>query len=494
MNYFRDTSRGLYDTNFDFLNDSKALFPSKEVRERNSVYRFCRKLNNGSYASNKRLIAMIDGISSEIDYKTLSINYFKLLTNKMADVVFNNDFSIRTGDIERDKKVLKLVDDTCWIDGIRKAFKKSTIYGTSFIKTYKGGVSAFDPLNAFVIVDEHNKSKIKGYVLYEYIYTNEGGVKTLSHVRFEIHFCGSIFEIVKRYSGSIHYGTVGHSVDFNYNGRLIKASGMWYQTGIDDCELVKMLSINTESDSVYGASLYDDIKDVVFAVEQRLSSEYHSLNNLQNPFLVIGASAIQTDQKTGERSVKLIDNKILVQREGDGVVPSFVSPEYKLDASEAFIETARDLVYELSELSKCYMTGEFSGSLSTESIDSLMKSAIDKANRLLTEVYYSIRDSLYALCRLNDIEITKADINITFNLGRTDDQTKIMDICQKAIDSKLLSRASLREKYFGYNKEQSIEEDRLIQSESRPDLEHYSDIIKNLNNDLDFEQKDESSE
>ena len=466
MDLYRKTSRGKYDTDFSFMKSGNTIFPSKEVRQRNSVYRFRFKEFNGSYSENKQLIAMVDGVETEINYKTLSTNYFKLLTNKMSDLIFNNDITIKTGDIKRDKEIYALVDRTGWINEIRKAFKKATIYGDSCIKTYAGGVSAFNPLNCFKIVDAHDINKTLAYCLYEYLYTETGGVRYLTHIRFEIHFKGKIFEQVKLYSGNYRSGSIGKAVDYKYRGRDISKEGNWYDTGVDDCELIQWLTVNQEADGVYGESLYADIQDLVFALEQRLSSEYYSLNNLQNPFLVIGASAIQTDQRTGERSVKLINNKILVQKEGDGVKPEFVTPEYKLESSEQFIETVRDLIYELSELSKSYLSGQYSGNPSEESINNLIKSAIDKGNRLITEMYYAFRDSLYVLCRLNGINITKEEINIGFNVGRTDDDMKIIEICEKAVNNKILSKATVREKYFGYNKEQSDAEDVQIEIEN----------------------------
>ena len=495
MDLYRKTSRGKYDTDFSFMKSGNAIFPSKEVRDRNAVYRFRAKEFNGSYADNKGLIAMIDGVETEISYRTLSTNYFKLLTNKMSDLIFNNDITIKTGDINRDKEICALIEKTGWSNEIRKAFKKATIYGDACIKTYAGGVSAFNPLNCFKVVDIHDVSKTLAYCLYEYLYTETGGVRYLTHIRFEIHFKGKIFEQVKLYTGNYRSGSIGKAVDYKYRNRDISKDGNWYDTGIDDCELIQWLTVNQEADGVYGESLYADIQDLVFALEQRLSSEYYSLNNLQNPFLIIGANAIETDQKTGQRSIKLVNNKILIQKEGgSSVKPEFVTPEYKLDASEQLVDTIRDLIYELSELSKSYLSGQYSGNPSEESINNLIKSAIDKGNRLITEMYYAFRDSLYVLCRLNGIDIVKEDININFNVGRTDDGMKVIEICEKAVNNKIFSKATVREKYFGYNKEQSDAEDRQIEIENNSASQQENTISENCeqtsNNEVEIKNKE----
>lgn len=494
MDLYRQISKGNYDTDLSFIRSGNRAFPSREVRDRNTVYRFRGKEFDGSYAKNKRLIAMIDGVESEIEYRTLSTNYFKLLSNKMTDLVFNNDISVKTGDIKRDKDVNALIEKVNWVSEIRKAFKKSTIYGDACIKTYVGGVSAFNPTNCIKIVDVHNISRVIAYCLYEYLYQETDGVKYITHIRFEIHFKGKVYEQVNMFSGSYVYGSIGKKVDYKYKDRIIPKEGIWYDTGVDDCEMIQWLNINQEADGVYGDSLYSDIQDLVFALEQRLSSEYYSLNNLQNPFLIIGAHALQTDQRTGERSLKLINNKILIQQENNGVEPKFVAPEYKLDASEELVSTIRDLIYEMSEISKSYLSGQYSGNPSEESINNLIKSAIDKASRLETEVYTVFRDSLYVLCRLNGIEIKKEDITINFNIGRADDGLNIMNICEKAVTNKILSKATVREKYFGYNKEQSDEEDRQIEIENSSNSEQIVEIDNNgeqtSNNEVEIKDKE----
>ena len=466
VDMYRVLSKGQYDNDFSFLNYNSS-FPSREVQGRNAVYRFRHKQYTGEYARNKNLIARINDVESEIPYKVISVNYFKLLTNKMTDLVFNNEINIKTGDVIRDKEIAKLIERTNWIKSIRKAFKLCTEYGDACIKTYKNGVSSFSPLNCFKVVDESNIEKVKAYVLYEPLYTNIGGVKNLRYMRFEIHFKGKIFECVRDYIGSFAGGTVGLPVSVKYKDRIIPKDGIWYDTGIDDCELISWLSINEEADGVYGESVYQDIQDIVFAIEQRLSINQHLLDNSLTPFLIVGADMIETyhdGNNIEHRRLKLIDGKFLASfGDGDNVKP--IELNYNLTNSENMLGILQSFLYEISEMGKTYLSGEYSGNISEETLNNTIKSAIDKGNRLITEMYYSFRDSLYVLCKLNDIDINKEDITIIFNIGRTDDDQKVADICKTLIESGVLSKATTREKYFGYNKEQSDEEEKQIEYE-----------------------------
>lgn len=472
IDLYRLLSKGQYDTDFSFLN-SGSDFPSKEVVGRNIVYNYRHKQYTGEYANNKRLIARIQDREQEIPYKVISLNYFKLLTNKMTDLVLNNDIAVKTGDITRDKEINNLIEKTNFIEGLRRAFKMGTEYGDVCIKTFKKGISPFSPLNAFKVVDKSNTNNVKAIVIYELLYDENDKTKTYRYIRFEIHLEGKIFEIVKQYDSGLYNGKyggrVGNGIDFLYKGRTIPKDGVWYNTDIVDNKLVQWISINTEDDGVYGSSVYQDIEDIVYAIEQRLSVNQHLLDNSMTPFLVVGMDMIDTDPVTGKRSLKLVNGTYMVST-GDTDVKS-VELNYNLENSENMLGILKEFLYELSEMGKTFLSGEYSGNISEETLNNTIKSAIDKGNRLINEMYYGFRDSLYCLCKLNGITINKEDITIVFNVGRTDDDKAVADVCTTLVNNGILSKATVREKYYGYNKEQSDNEDKQIAIEKGEPLQ-----------------------
>ena len=100
VDLYRVLSRGHYYNDFSFLNyDSH--FPNDEILGRNTVYKFRAKQLSGEYNKNKRLLVKVNGVERELPYKVLSINYFKLIVDKTADIIFNNEVSVKTGDIYR---------------------------------------------------------------------------------------------------------------------------------------------------------------------------------------------------------------------------------------------------------------------------------------------------------------------------------------------------------------------------------------------------------
>lgn len=465
----RRIAQGNYDTDFSNLNEG-CSFPSDEVRQRNIVYRFNKKLFTGDYALNKNLVALVNNEEKEIPYKTLPLNYFKLTTNKMDSLLFGNDLTISTGDIERDRLINKLAERTGWFKSVRKAAKLCSIYGDSCLKTYRNGASAFSPLFAYKVVDISDKTKTNAYVLHELLYSRETygghGVRyTPTHIRLLISCNGFDYERVYEYTGDKKAGVLGKPVRYKYRDRWIPRKGRYYFTNISDASTVQWLSINTEDDGVYGTSSYEQIKDIVFAIENRLSTENWVVDNHGKPLLLVGMSAVKTDEETGDYHLSTIRGKYLVDK-GDGdTKPEYLTWDGKLDNSKQIRDDLLSALYELSEMNRTFLSGEYSGQITEESLNNLIKSALDRASRELNDYWYSIRDSLYVLCRLNNIEVNKEDININFNIGRIDDPKTIAETATSLINSGLFSKKTILSKFYGYSDEDADAESERIKNE-----------------------------
>lgn len=459
-----------YEYDFSFLNNGNA-FPTKRMKYKNAEYRFRKKQFSGKYGDNRYLIALINKQEKNIPYTVISLNYYKLLTNKIIDLIFNNEVTIKTGSNENDILLNKVVDNTKWIKSVRKAVKNTTIYGDCYIKTFRNGASVFDPTHAFKVVSDSDVDTVKAYVLWQPIKERkyDGLIDSTSvrYIRFEIHFKGYIYECVKMYSGGFNAGTIGQNIEYTYNGRVIAKDGNWYETGIPDDFMVQSLTVNQEVDGVYGESIYQDIQDIVTALEHRISMEHYALNSLADPLLIVGMSSIIEDEN-GNYELKTVNGNMLVTEDRNNdkaIIPQSFQQDFELGAYADFIDQLKSELYELSELGRVFLSSEYSGNISEESISNLIKGAIDKANRILNDCYDSLVDSLYVLAITNDIKVNKSDLLINFNIGQTDNDKNIADVCQILSSNKILSKQTLREKYFGYSKEQSDEEQQQIDFE-----------------------------
>ena len=464
MDIYRMATRGNAETDFSMIGEGQQ-FPTNGIKARNACWKYYNRLYNGTYANNKKLIAKINSIDTEIPYSVIPVNMFKLTVSKLDSLFFSNEVSIKTGDIKRDERINRLVERTDFIKSLRKAFKIAEIEGDSCIKVYKDGASAFSPTHAFKVVDESNTSNTRAIVLYEYLTTDVGiNQKRITHIRFEVHQPNSIFEQVFEYLGD----RVGKPVRYWYNGRWIPRSGREYTTGLD-MSLVQWLSLNEEADGIYGQSTFLDFKDIIFALESRLSSELWVEDNHEKPFLVLGAEMFLANEETGRYELKQINGKYLISHGNESAKPEYLTWDGKLENSQQIREDFMSYFYELSELGKTFLSGEYTGNISEETLMNTIKSAIDRGNRDLMDFYTPARDALYCLCKLNGISLNKEDLVIDFNVGRSDDDKVVAEIIKTLHEAGVFSMGTLRAKYFGYNEKQSLEEDLKISQEGQPD-------------------------
>lgn len=496
-NEFRERSKGRYYNDFSFLNVG-SLFPNIEMRDRDSVYKYRFKQYEGSYARNINLIYRIVGEDYEIPLVPMSVNMYQLLVNKCTDMIFNNEWTVRTGSFENDKKLNKLIEKTGAKLSLRQCICNCGIYGDTGIKVYKDGISSIVPRFVFKVVDRTDYNKIIGTCLYDIITEKKNdGTEKIEYIRFEIHKEGWIYDVVYTCESSFPYVKLGDSIDywFHYGDkeRLIPKGGKWYNTGIDDSRLLNIASINRACDGAYGDSLFTIIEDVVTGIEQRLSIMNSTLNNLTQPLLLVGSTMVEPDQHTGGYKLKTVDGKYLVFNDATGATPpQQFQQDYKLDNSESMVEMLSEYMYMLSEMGKPFLSGEISGGLSTESINNILKPAIDKASRIMDETYYSIRDSIYTLARLNDIDIKKEDLTVSFNIGRQLSDTQLATIATTLANHKLLSKQYILEKYYGLDSEQSKEIFEQIRQEQELLNDVQSDKLSE-NNDENRDIEDNSS-
>lgn len=513
---FRERSRGQYYTDFSFLKDG-STFPNLEILDRNAVYRMRYKQLLGEDIKSLNFIFSVAGENYEIPIEPIGENFFALTTNKILDLIFNNEWMVKTGNLKTDKQLEKLIERTGAKLSIRNGIGHCTTYGDCGFKVHRNGISEILPVYVFKVVDKSDYNKILGTCLVDVIKDKDKqtGFLTITHVRFEIHMDGKIFDIVYKAEPAYPKIKLIHSVDYTFTygntQRVIPKGGKWYDTGIEDCSLLQIASINRNKDGAYGCSLYVDIQDNVYGLEQRLTIANSTLNNLTQPIMCVGASTLETDEATGEHRLKTINGKYLVFNDlANAPIPKAFEQDFKLENSEKMVDIFLDLIYIMSELGKPFICGEYNGgNLSTESMNNLIKPAIDKSNRILTEIYYVIRDSIYCLARLNDINIKKEDLSILFNIGRTDDDSKICDIVTKLVPNKqVVSAKYVLEKYFGMDSDQADEifkqielENNLVKKDSvdvsQQDIKNNDLVDKNIikdNENQDIKNKNQDKE
>lgn len=440
--------------NLDFIKPG-SQFPPQSKYMQDLKFQSYESMYNGTYGRNRYIVLKDNnGHTKKLPYKILSLNRFKTYTNRIVGLMSKDDFIIKTKDREMQDEIIKLVERTKWVKGIRKAFKEVEKYGNVVIKTYRHGVSATSPINAIVVRDKSDRDKVTNVVLYEFLRNMKNEVWA---VRIEIHGVGWIKEYVYKYSSS---NILGKSITYKYKDRVISKKGNYYETGINKL-LASWLQIDGDT---YGISPYEDFKDVVFAIERRQALSDKILDCHSEPILAVGPTALKENYETGEVEALDVYGSVIPVTSGEQV-PQYITWDGKLDSSENMIALMTSELYELTELGKTFMTGEYDGNISEETLQSLVDSAISKADRHIYDMYYEIKDSLYVLCHLNGIDVDYDDLNLTIPVGVVSKDKEKADILNSRVEKGTISVTTGLVEYYGYSEEQALKEYEKIKSE-----------------------------
>ena len=451
MDYLGTHYKGVYHTSLDFLDNTDKPFINYNTRINHSRMKYMMKLFTGKYNEGIKLSYWQDGCLMESPFQVVKLGYYKVLVDKIDSLFWSNDVLVKCGDPAKDKEITKIIERTKFFHTIREGIRLCEIYGNCFVRVSKIGLSCV-PMNCVPILNPHDVREISAYFLYEYLRDKDGKVDS---IRLEIHTPGEIFEQVREYSGNSLFAQVlGRAKSYNYRGRNIPASGITYQTGCN-LSLVNNFVMNAEADPVWGSSCLEDIKDVVTLNEILLTTSGRVIQSNSRPLLTCDISQTTVSEKSGERRLKLAQDESGKQYmiTTPGNKPEYLEIQGSLDKSADLREELMEHMYALSQLGKIYWTSDVKGQVSTDTINSLISSAVDKVNKDLNSIWYTIRELLWALLTLNGIDVDIEDLSITFSIGKSLSQKETAQVIKTLDDAGILSKKSMLQKFFGMDEE-----------------------------------------
>ena len=435
------------------------VWPPSDLITRQRYQRFCMSLYDGLYAVNRKWVALVDNKEREIPFIMLQLNYFKRIADTVISLAFNNEVVVKADTPENTRQLQTIVDRTGFVDSIKQALLFAEIYGDTIIRVNSSGLNVLAPYNGMKDVNPHNVDEVDRVILFEYLFKDDDYSTSPFAVRFEVHEPGLLTEFVREYSGT----TLGDRITIYYRGRWISKYGNKYAT---DTNTAIWCSLN-RGNAIYGKSSFDSIRDVVFAIESNMSLRNYIIKDNAQPFIVLGMQMFTTDEQTGAYTLKRINDKYLI-RDDSG------DPMY-LEWGANNIESARKLgedlmqnLYELSEISKSVMSGDYNGQVANETLQTSAKSAEDRAGRDVGYLWTMFQKALHALATLNGMKLNQEDVSLEFSVNRTLSDKEISEIAETLASNSILSRRSILKKYYGYTDDQCNQEELLISHESTP--------------------------
>lgn len=382
-------------------------YPPYLARERMAKYevnlkRFKGEYNDGKYIKIKNLNGGVD------KFPIITENYFKLSTLKLQGLLLNEKpfFSVKTS-IENTEVLKRIVDGSGFWKAFLASYRNFSSLGSGvlYLSVQNGmpKVNSINPSCFYKIVDAQNIDTVSCYILVQPIFTIDYAnvdYTQITQLRVLYHYKGYYIEKI-----------------FNYNeGQILDlVSEEKVETGLTDFAVFSFEN-SAPTDEVYGYSDYDNIADIVALYEQTITLINAIMVKNINPILQVPTGVFTENEETGKLEAPTSGDAVEV----DSGEIKYVTYDLQVGDLMNFVAGLLNELGIQSELSKTFLTGEFTSNLSGEAIRSLLKAPLDKIGRSIDEMDDAIKALFVQMLHIVGVEVEPYDIDIVWRDGITE--------------------------------------------------------------------------
>lgn len=448
-------------TNLDFLGNGR-LWPPKSERKRLQRYRDNRLLFQGEHHEVfkeiwQRLFRVEWQLSVEI-----VLNWPKRLSTLWSDLLIGERPSLSDSKDKENGSVYfeGLADKiNLWKSAYIAAIDTSR-YGDSVFKVRrddKGNVkiSVIPPEFWFPIVSPTDAKEITHHVIaWPSLKDYENPLNTDGTLHVEVHTPEAIG--YREYKLPPHGGTLGapiaESMEENTAGRML---------------IVHCPGLET-SDTVYGMDDYDDLTSVMQELEVRFAQVAKVLDKHGDPKMYGPSSVLVKDEMTGKLKADVGDYWPVDDEESP---PGYIVWNAQLEHSFTQIKGLMEQFYMLSETSPAVF-GKIESGLaeSGSALKRLFMAPLAKVNRVRMNFDPALREVLTIAAILDGKDENSIAPVIGWKDGLPDDEAEQVNMASTAVSAGISSKRSAMKRAFGLDDEQTDEEMRQIEAESKAEM------------------------
>lgn len=395
-------------------------FPPYMSRNRLDTYKINSARFNGRYNDGKFI--RIKNLNGGVDrFPIITENYFKLSTLKLQGLLLNEKPLLSSTTSEITTALNDLVENSGFYKAFLSVYRNFSGLGTGAFYLSCGvdgpKVNSVNPEFIYKVVDAEDIETITCYVLVQPIfkvdYTKSSTVQDIKQLRVLYHYKGYYIEKV-----------------FNYSDHLIGncISTKRVETGLTDFA-VFCVDNNTPTDAVWGLSDYDNIADTVGIYEQTITLVNAIMVKNLNPILQVPTGVFTENEITGKLEAPTEGSAVEVSAEDKDTL-KYIKYDLELMDVKSYLEFLLNELGVHSELSKTFLTGEFTSNLSGAAIRNLLKAPLDKISRAIDEMEPSIKALFTQILHLAGYEVSPSSITIEWRDG-----------CADTVDDNLVNRA-----------------------------------------------------
>lgn len=458
-------------TNLDWLNPGSEWPPPSE-KLRMEMYDNNRKLFENDHADvyreDFRRIERVIGNFNEVVSYPVIVNFQKLMSLKIADLLLGDPPQILAGDpdtIEQDTvKNIKLNSN---LDNI--AYETAidvSRYGDGLFyireKDGKGIIDITQPNYWYPVVNPENVKEIMYHVI-AWDYTEEENGKTKKFIKVFIHDRGIYEKRLLQVSTSEYGNTIRPTIQGIVSSEIIK-------TGLDGFAIVQVPNVIT-SDRVTGMDDYSDIDSIISELLVRVGQISRILDKHANPSMQGPMGALEQDPATGEWRFKA--GNYIPRNNKDDPEAGYITWDGHLEANFKAIERLINFLYTISEMGAA-LFGDLSNQTgqvpSGSALRRLMISPLAKVNRIRMRFDHALKQAIKLCSQLGGegiTDLTKTEISITWQDGLPNDPVEEADIMDRRVGKPTMSQRRALKQFDTMTDDEADSEMELIQEEER---------------------------
>jgi hypothetical protein len=450
-------------TDLTWLEQGKP-FPPKCERQRLEMYAHNRALFECEHADEYELalrrIERVIGNFNEVVSYPIVLNFQKLMSLKIADLLFGEPPKIVAGDPETaEQKAIEAISESSdLLNTLFMAGIDVSRFGDGLLYVRKMGdagvIELTQPSFWFPIADPENISRIQAHVL---AWTFKEGDN--EYLKVYVHRKGAFDEYVYALSS----GAVGKQID------QMVSSTLNQKTGLADFAIIPVHNTIT-SDRVTGIDDYTDIDSLIAELMVRVGQVSRILDKHASPSVQGPQAALEQDPVTSEWRLKM-GNYFPRDNKEDPPV-EYITWDGELESNFKQIERLINMLYTISEMGSAIF-GDLSSKTgeapSGTALRRLMVSPLAKVQRIRMRFDAAIKKALKLCSQLGGkgvVDLTDKPIAINWQDGLPGDPLEEAQIMQFRTASKAtMSQHRALKVYDGMTDKEADEEVARIQDE-----------------------------
>lgn len=405
----------------------------------------------GVYDKSVRRISRVIGNFEEVVSFPVLINYQRLMTMKMADLVCGEHPTI-TGSTPEENQEIKDAREYTQMDlKLYSSVIDISRYGDAVIRVYRDDndkltFTNWDPSEWFPIVSQDGTNTITHHCLcwIENLADDDDSVPDY-RLHVQIHGVQS--------PGQYEHRVYKMDKQCGIIGKQLKSETKIVKTGLSSCAVMHLKSF-VVTNTVYGYDDYMPIDSLLAEILARIGQISVILDKHADPNITGPVSMLQVDPVTGEYTLKR--GKFFAVSPGEEQ-PKYMVWEGQLSAAFKQLEFLINQLYIVSEMGSALLGDANGGSqaISGTAMRFKMAGPLAKARRIANSLTLPIRQLLAVLTKDN---VPYENISVFWEDGLPDDPRENIEMAKLASGAtKMMPLETAIMEYFGRSNEEAIE-------------------------------------